>query len=196
MGHESHSTVFHWGMIYPAQEGSWTEKRGQFWMGNFASPHLESGQIQSPTFPAQHFKCNPFAFKRTVYLLTHDWHNTKPDAIHGDLLAKRSFHKVAISRRLFFPAVLHSKPVPVPSAWALQRRHLENIWEQLFTVETKVTLCGLSQHFFFPRPPWEEANCPQLQNKQANNNKKPSIKKQMMEKPWAYFPGADIVLCF
>lgn len=115
---------------------------------------------------------SPFAFKRTVYLLPHDWHNTKPDVIHENLQADGSFHKVAISRGLFFPAVLFFFILIQCQSCFGFARHLKNISEQLFTIETKVALCGLSQHFLFLGAPWEAAGCPQLQNKQANDNKK------------------------
>lgn len=65
-------------------------------------------------------------------------------------------------------------------------RHLQNTSEQLFTAEMKVPVMA-----FFLRAPWEAAGFPQ----QQNNNKKPSTKIQMREKPWAYSPGAEIFLC-
>jgi len=56
-------------------------------------------------------------------------------------------------------------------------RHLKNIPERLFTTETKVALCGLSQHFLFLGTPWEAAGCT-VTKQTNNNNKKHSTKKR------------------
>lgn len=74
--------------------------------------------------------------------------------IHGHLQAEGFFHKAAISRGLFFPAVLFFFiQIQCQSCFG-SARHLKDITELLFTAETNVAVCGLSQHLLFRGGSW------------------------------------------